>query len=45
VWLQKQFCPKCGVRYGDTRSDRVAGVSCETSQPGKERDLTRSRNK
>lgn len=39
TWLQKQLCPKCGVRYGEAGSDRSAGMPCETSQSIQERDL------
>lgn len=38
AWLQKQLCPKCGVRYGEAGSDRSAGILCETSQSIQERD-------
>ena len=31
--LQKQLCPKCGARYSDAESDRVAGIPGEASRP------------
>ena len=42
AWLQKQLCPKCGVRYGEAGSDRSAGIPCETSQSTQERDPLRN---
>jgi hypothetical protein len=36
--LQKQRCPKCGARYSDAQSDRVAGIPCEASQPHQDRE-------
>jgi hypothetical protein len=37
--LEKEYCPSCGARYGDPRSNDNLGAPCEASQASQESDL------